>query len=201
MHNMKAENGVLELDLALCSPQERALKRTCIGRGRKSQKDVSECKVETQKWRKNSQTVLKMHQLEKATASDQRMLKGLSRTDRVLDLIDVGFAWFSSKEGATDSIYIDVSQDVGHKPWSRGFVRSLTTSSEVYDGDSDRILLPQEHLALLGFGAVTLGELSHRQIRDLAGESMSPPCVGLVLLSMAEVLLSLDNKTADKPQR
>ena len=117
-----------------------------------------------------------------------KQMRGLSRTERVQDLIHLSFDWAQSKGEDIDDIYVDCSQDVGHKPWTKGSVRSLTTSSEIYSSRLDRAILASEHFRLLGFGPVCLMNLSHRQVRDLSGEAMSPPCVGLCLMSILEVL-------------
>ena len=53
----------------------------------------------------------------------------------------------------------------------------------------DRVVLGSEHMRLLGFGPCSLQGLTSRQIRGLSGEAMSPPCVGLCLMSILSVLL------------
>ena len=83
----------------------------------------------------------------------------------------------------------DYTQSADRSPWTAGHVRSICANSSFYHFGMDRVLLPKEHLMLLGWSSSTdVSGLSQSAIRDLAGESMACPCVCAV---MAAVALSL----------
>ena len=141
------------------------------------------------KWRTNSKAVRRNSGIAEGTMPPNKQLRGLSRTDRILDLVQLAFDWCKHSNGDIDELFVDCSQDVGHRPWTVSSVRSLTTSSEIYASGIDRVILAGEHMRLLGFGRVNVDSFSSRQLRELSGEAMSPPCVALCLLSIFQVLL------------
>ena len=49
------------------------------------------------------------------------------------------------------TLYVDVSQNISRKPWSKA-LRCFTTSSLIYMFEHDRILFDEEKFRLLGFG-------------------------------------------------
>ena len=80
--------------------------------------------------------------------------KGMPHNERVLCLLDLAMKAEFAKEGRVVKgldVYVDYSQDILRRPWSRGYVRSLTTSSCLYNSFLDRRVEAREHFALLGF--------------------------------------------------
>ena len=82
---------------------------------------------------------------------------------------------------------VDISQDGSRRPYSQ-MCRSITTSSHLFLFAVGRCLTPTEHLNIQGFPKLSLKGLGDPAVKDLAGESMSPPCITLVILA---ALLSL----------
>ena len=78
---------------------------------------------------------------------------------------------------------VDVSQDASRKPWSRVF-RSLHKGSEIFCMCKDRLALPQEHLRMLGLPCCTTDHLTGSVVRELAGEGMGAPCIGVCMISL-----------------
>lgn len=121
-------------------------------------------------------------------------LTGVSRTRRVVDLLDI--ASFASVKGkSTDEIeairhelVCDVSQGVERSPWAR-HVGTFTTAGEFYLFGADRIMTEREKFRALGFGPVNCDGLSRAQLKDLGGEAMALPSIGSVL---AAVILAVD---------
>ena len=76
---------------------------------------------------------------------------------------------------------VDLSQDASRKPHAPN-IRAMCANSLYFVYESDRTLQPQEHLNVLGWphGIASGTSLSSSAIRELAGESMSPPCIGVV---------------------
>ena len=118
--------------------------------------------------------------------SERKMLLGVSRSDRVLSLVncamqrEVMASGEAVLQAAQPDVYIDVSQDICRTPWTRSTVRSLTTSSCLYSSKADRQLLAKEHLRLVGFVSVP-PNYTEAEYRDLAGECMAPPVIGHVI--------------------
>ena len=83
----------------------------------------------------------------------------------------------------------DLSQDAGRKAHAP-MIRSMCVNSFFYDFASDRALSPAEHLNVLGWphGVVDNTGLSPASVRELAGESMSPPCIAAVLVGLCIAL-------------
>ena len=84
----------------------------------------------------------------------------------------------------------DCSQNVDRKPWVCKF-GTFTTSCEYYSYGLDRMIFEEEKLAMLGFNVrcLNLDSILSSQLRDLAGEAMALPCVGLAIYS---VVLNVD---------
>ena len=125
-----------------------------------------------------------------------KTLAGLSSAERVHDLVNVAVE--STVKGIGDEpmpdLIVDVSQDVGRRPWTVDACRSLTTSSELLSVARRRVVVPREHFLLLGFPQVDLQGLSWACQRDLAGEAMSPAAVGFVL-AIAMVCMATPSST------
>ena len=104
---------------------------------------------------------------------------------RERDLID--YTWCCEKENGSAGLFVDVSQSASRRPWSRG-LRSIMCSSSFYSFEKDRELISREHFLALGWPAAKLDHfppaLSEAQLKGLAGEATSLPCVTLVMLSV-----------------
>ena len=84
----------------------------------------------------------------------------------------------------TKQLKVDVSQSVHRHPFSSdGLVDTLTTRSEVYLCEYDRIVLGHEALALNGwcFDPHVLRGLSERALWRLSANSMAGPSIGSAL--------------------
>eukprot|EP00971_Amphidinium_carterae_P288790 5734399-Amphidinium_carterae.1 len=83
---------------------------------------------------------------------------------------------------------VDITQNGHRKPWSVQ-PRSICGDSKLFFFPRGRALVAVEHLLLMGWKATTnvSGATAH-QVRDLAGEAMAPPCVGMATLSLALAL-------------
>ena len=124
-------------------------------------------------------------------------IRGLSATDRCLDLVNIAFEVAQKHACADDSsvscgLFVDVSQSTDRAPWSQNGLRALTTGCEVFAFSLKRTLHPVEHLSVMGFQPpIKTDGLSVSQIRDLAGEGMAMPSIAMALIS---VLTSLSGK-------
>ena len=132
-------------------------------------------------------------------------LAGVAEKARVRDSIDLCYAlhhqrMLEKEVGASGGpkrnaagffdidCVLDTSQDMSRKPWAQR-VRSMCSGSAFCYFPRDRMIVPREHLALLGFGQVCTTSLSHAQLRELSGEAMACPSVGLCLLTLATCLV------------
>ena len=133
--------------------------------------------------------------------SEHKTLRGVSKGARVIDCIDVAYSRLHKARLQADDLVaadglfendllVDISQDASRKPSTEGQLRALCGGSTLYSMKLDRQLLAMEHLMCLGWGraSLKLSELSENQIRDLAGESMAPPAIGLVVTSLGLTL-------------
>ena len=114
-------------------------------------------------------------------------LQGISATPRVLELIDCAYLsqelcvrqrsqnplQCPTRKEVSKALFVDCSQAISRKPWSATTMRTLTTSSNLYSFESDRLVLSQEHLRLLGFPEGIADGLCNTEILDLAGNAMS----------------------------
>ena len=116
-------------------------------------------------------------------------LKALHATDRIVDLINLCWQFHAKCMEPVHSLVVDVSQDAERKAWSLHHFPTLTTSSELFFYKRSRALVGQEYLAILGFDIHTLAlPVSHSQMKDLAGDAMSPACIGLVSAACLAIL-------------
>jgi hypothetical protein len=124
-------------------------------------------------------------------------LKGIHRTPRVMDILDVHTAATISdlKRKGPDAVkdcmknmFSDVSQQVGRKCCTNkdGISHCLTTSTELYSYALDSVVLPMELMQIQGHSshAIVPQTMKPRELRDLAGEGMNLPCLGTVLWAM-----------------
>ena len=125
----------------------------------------------------------------------------MPRTERVNELIEVVAASklkdlgvlqdalsFSEKQKLLEHVYCDVSQNPRFKSCtnSKGITGCLATSTILYSFGKDRIVLPLELSMIQGHrrGFHYPESVSSNQIRDLCGEGMSLPCLGVVIWCM-----------------
>lgn len=121
-------------------------------------------------------------------------LRGVQRTPRVLDLIDIGFASAmaaatteSQKEDVKKFLVIDISQGHDYKPWAFN-IGCFTTSSYFYHYGFDRMITEREKFKLLGFPAVDVTGFKINSLQDLVGDAMALPSVGTFLACMVTTL-------------
>ena len=125
---------------------------------------------------------------------------GLSKTSRVLDLLDCFAAsriaqhngaqgkGFKISEVALAKLmknqYIDVSQSLNRHAHTNAFGinHALTTSSVLYSYGLDRVLTGKEHMFLHGHPKDTFfSDMSQSVLRELAGEGMALPSLAAVI--------------------
>ena len=151
----------------------------------------ADARTKSKKWENKSETVRRKEGMlcNVDEFIEKKALRGLSRTDRVLDLVDITCGVASRPQHAHSRFYVDVSQDVLRRPWTCDWLRSLTTSTQLYGVVEDRAVLAREHMRFLGFPQqVDLTGQTQITIKDLAGEGMAPPCIGLVMVSALAAL-------------
>ena len=128
------------------------------------------------------------------------LMLGLAASERTRDLINVVYRKFHVAKRSqgmipnpdgfyTCDLVLDVRQDVRRSTKTEGHLRSMCSGSVYYSFCLDRAIQAIEHLALLGWSQASLSsiaqEFSPSMIRDLAGESMACPCVGLAASALA----------------
>ena len=128
---------------------------------------------------------------------------GLTKTPRVLDLVDMVFIeamkgnpkkqrTFEEAREFLSDVFLDVSQGHSRKinqrasaARCRGITPTLTTSSEVCSFGLDRVISPLELMALHGHSQnVNVCSMSPSQVKKLAGEGMAVYCIGAVIWSL-----------------
>ncbi len=106
---------------------------------------------------------------------------------RAKELLEIACATVSPKDRHAvmkKGFYADVSQCVSSKRWGP-VVKSLCTSSLIYDVGRCRMLSGKHHLALLGFPLELDSEsLSEPKRREMAGEAMFVPSIAIILLAI-----------------
>ena len=83
-------------------------------------------------------------------------------------------------------VYIDISQDGRRKAFAP-HIRSMCSNASYYSYEHDRLISPVEHLKFLGWDVsrLSLRGLSLNAVRDLAGEAMSAPSIGVCITALA----------------
>ena len=92
-------------------------------------------------------------------------------------------------------VMVDVSQNPVRRAFTpaHGINHTLCTSSTLVDLEHGRSILPAEHFLFQGHNIEKLqfprefsngGSISNKQYRQLAGEGMSLPCLGVVIMSL-----------------
>jgi len=118
---------------------------------------------------------------------------GLSKTPRVKSILDgtvirILNGQRTSRRTLKNHLkekYVDVSQSLKRKSFSdaHGFARTQTTSTILYSFDQDRVVVGREMLLLQGHSRnfrIPPG-VKDTVVKELAGEGMAVPCVGLLL--------------------
>ena len=130
--------------------------------------------------------------------SKEKKLTGLAKVPRVVEAVDIAYLRYHAAEVAagranrSDSKllacpwFLDTTQCISRKAHC-DHIRGMCSSSVFYSFALDRILTPKEHLLALGWGegALNLTPVTQAQVRELAGESMSVPCIALLLHCVA----------------
>ena len=132
--------------------------------------------------------------------------RGVPRTARALEIIDLAAIetlgssamvekalrnerWLRDQVVAADLV-VDISQNPIRKAFTKnGKWPCLTTSSQVYSFARDSMLLPLEYMLLQGHRrtlSIPRG-MKPSELRDLAGEGMSLPCLALLVWCMVLV--------------
>ncbi len=153
-------------------------------------RQTKKCTKENAKWQSEAQGV--RAQLREAsfkswaaTPWTDRQLRGVPKTDRVAELLQLGAlvacvahgkeeATPEAVEEATAGWTCDFSQSPARKPWRHGSLPSLCTSTELYSYSHDRAITAQELFRMMGWQVpVSLGSLPGHKVRDLLGEAMA----------------------------
>jgi hypothetical protein len=111
-------------------------------------------------------------------------LRGVPPNKRYVDTINL--AWASRPpESRSLPFFVNFSQCPTRSPWGP-HMKTLTTSSKVYDFKRDRVFTPFECLLFHGFPVNKLDFTMFEQTKlmDATGEMMSCPCLGSVLLGI-----------------
>ena len=126
---------------------------------------------------------------------------GVKHTARCLEIIDLvalqTMVWSPYrdpvKKGQRDRVWMKnqlnkVLVDLSQNPVRRCFTKNgktpcLTTSSMIYSFSRDSALLPLEHMLLQGHRRTISipDQMSGKQLKELAGEGMSLPCLALLV--------------------
>ncbi|CAE7293874.1 unnamed protein product, partial [Symbiodinium sp. CCMP2456] len=150
------------------------------------------------KWRLQEQEIRETLPLQRQSArpwSEGARLQGIAITDRIKALVDVAFLKTEdmlkqrkephARQDVARSLFADLSQNIVRMPWGR--YRTLTTSTQLYSFERDRLLVPEELLVILGFPRTYAESARHhmknRDITDLVGMAMAVPSVTVVCCS------------------
>ena len=135
--------------------------------------------------------------------------RGLRLTPRTKDIIDcVAIQVMKTKnlpltemESGMKGMFLDVSQSLHRKAYTQaGVNRCLTTSSVLYSYEHDRLVTPPELLYFQGYPRTLKipPSLSSAELRDLAGEGMTLPCLAMVLWAIWTTVDLYPNGTPDE---
>ena len=156
--------------------------------------------------------------------SRSHCMKGVGPAPRVLDVIDVIYSRYhhvaaeslkdneDGKESKVDmeagrckpcSLIVDVSQDARRGAYADAAVRSMCSGSVFYSYQHDRLLCPSEHLLLLGWNRGVVeslpDSLTPPMLRELSGESMACPSVGVALSALLATMGAGVWKACEQP--
>ena len=155
-------------------------------------------------WCKTHEAARRMERLPAISWRAQRYLTGVPPLERPRDVLDLCYQryWKATeerykKEGKDFQsligedgliacrLFADLSQDGRRKAFAP-HLRSMCSSSAYYTFDRDRMISPWEHLEFLGWhvSRLRLDGLTLHAVRDLAGEAMAAPSIGLAVTSL-----------------
>jgi hypothetical protein len=135
------------------------------------------------------------------TSRSDVMLKGVHRSDRNLDVLNL--AWATRIKEIPDSVkaapvhlkfdllkrgfFVNHSQQNAHKPW--GKFSTITSSAHVYSFLLDREILPEELFLLQGHPVVSLETVPDKSrataLRTMAGEGVSVPVMAAAIYAIS----------------
>ena len=129
--------------------------------------------------------------------------RGLSRTSRVLEVLDLAVIGYLTKPGTSSSLlslepaelrgkctelFTDVSQNPVRKCHTSqaGLSKCLTTSSVLYTHTRDRVVLPLELMFFQGHvvDMKVPATMRQRSLKSLAGQGMCVPCLAVLIYAL-----------------
>ena len=139
-------------------------------------------------WKAKHESVRQKNGIEHQLPWSMGLPELIGKSARTRDIIDLGYTILkslSTPEPEDSVMFIDTSQCATRSPWCLRTVNVLTTSTELFSYGARRYLIPREYFRLMGFEGFNPGSLSPSCQKDLMGEGMSIPCIGLVLYALA----------------
>ncbi len=88
---------------------------------------------------------------------------------------------FYANGGDPTELYIDLSQGIQRKCWSRGVIRTITTRSIIYSYDADAVISAVGMAKLQGFPPGIRPTESGTDFRSLVGEAVFLPNLATVI--------------------
>ena len=145
--------------------------------------------------RKHAELKQKKKLHEAPVFSRSHSLRGLKLASvgvtRERDCVDIAYA-MATKEGLSSIECVDVSQSIWRrKPGMGGQIPTLTTGASIFLYQRDRLALPLEGFLFHGWPASvseSIDGLSDAELRDLIGESMALPTMGMALVCCLSAL-------------
>lgn len=128
------------------------------------------------------------------TKMEGKKLIGVPRLPRNFDVIDTAFLtelaktdkrlpWDQRVALATQGMLCDYSQGSDRGSWGNPS-KTITSKTRFYSYDEDRAIIPEEHFRMMGHPSAKFDGLSQNQVRTLAGDLMSMPCVGMITAAL-----------------
>ena len=161
--------------------------------------------IQVEDWRSDLGCKGALHDLRPWTRCKSRKYIGLNPTSRIMAILDLVaiqvlggaqrcFA-LMKEAGFEDVLKAELSQvivDVSQNPCRRAFSNAKniskcwTSTSILYSYKRDGIILPFEQFMVMGHprGIQFPSNMSQKDIQKLAGQSISLPCLGLILAAM-----------------
>lgn len=174
-----------------CVPLSSLIAEAILAKERAMRVENMNCKSrEYAKWKTHSSTVRARFSIARSTEAwtPSHKLRGVPRSARVLDLLDVGFALRlgqSSEKLSTEELargyFCDVSTSVGRLPFKQGTPGVFRQHSYCYSFEKDAVLTGMAQLELIGWPRSLLPrQFPDTTLRALSGESYSLPiCTAL----------------------
>ena len=111
-------------------------------------------------------------------------LVGVPRSARVLDLIDICYFFH---DGDTAGLFLDYTQALERRPWTRNKTRAWGTKTSVYSFDNDAVMDSTATTAIHGLPSTFKhSTVSQSELRNLAGESVFLPNMATVILGFLQ---------------